>query len=196
MRWQVIIILIIALGNVPLTALASGIFPFTGMSHQKYWNEDNVWREGRASFRGQVIAPACIFSMEETDQVVDMGEVRVRDLQKTSSGPEKRFQLRLRDCDLAGTGKKGYTSNRVRVMFDGVAGARQDRFSTSGQAEGVELQIVDVQGYAARAGKVMPALLLEGNEQSLEYILRVVRNGEPLKSGDYFASLRFNIDYE
>ncbi|EBG3215777.1 type 1 fimbrial protein [Salmonella enterica subsp. enterica] len=195
MRWQTVIMLITALGNIP-SALASGMFPSPGMTLPEYWGEDNVWWEGRTSFRGQVIVPACVLAMEDAWQVVEMGAIPVRDLQSTSSGPEKHFQLRLRDCELAGKGKKVYTSSRVRVTFDGVVGETPDKFSTAGQARGVDLQIADGQGYTARAGKVMPALLLEGNEQSLDYTLRVVRNGEPLKAGDYSASLRFNVDYE
>ncbi|HCA4419164.1 TPA: fimbrial protein, partial [Escherichia coli] len=45
-------------------------------------------------------------------------------------------------------------------------------------------------------GKVMPPLLLNGNEEGLDYTLRVVRNGQPLKAGNYYAALRFKVDYE
>ncbi|EDT6741837.1 type 1 fimbrial protein [Salmonella enterica subsp. enterica] len=188
-------LLIAVLGYVPVL-LASGPFPPPGMSLPDYWGEENVWWEGRASFHGQVIVPACVLAMEDAWQVVDMGGTPVRDLQNAYAGPEKRFQLRLRDCELAGTGKKVFTGSRIRVTFDGVEGDTPDKFSTVGLAQGVNLQIVDGQGYTARAGKVMPAQLLEGNEQGLDYTLRVVRNGEPLKAGNYSASLRFKVDYE
>lgn len=195
MRWQTFILLITALGN-SLVAQASGVFQSSGVTLLEYQGDDNVWWEGKASFRGQVIVPACVLVMEDANQVVEMGGIPVRDLQNTSSGPEKRFQLRLHDCELAGTGKKVYTNSRVQITFNGAVGETPDKFSTVGQARGVNLQIVDGQGYVARAGKAMPAQFLEGNEQGLDYILRVVRNGEPLKAGDYSASLRFNVDYE
>ncbi|HEI2924597.1 TPA: fimbrial protein, partial [Escherichia coli] len=51
-------------------------------------------------------------------------------------------------------------------------------------------------GYPARAGKSMPPLILRGNEDGLNYSLRIVRNGYPLKAGDYYAALRFKLDYE
>lgn len=85
------------------------------------------------------------------------------------SGPEKKFRLRLRNCELAGTGKRVYTASRVRVTFDGLQGETPDRFSLTGQAEGINLQILDNQGYPARVGKVMPPLLLNGNEEGLDY---------------------------
>lgn len=92
--------------------------------------------------------------------------------------------------------KQVYTATRVRVTFDGIPGETPDKFSLTGQAEGINLQIMDNYGYPARAGKSMPPLILRGNEDGLDYSLRIVRNGYPLKAGDYYAALRFKLDYE
>ncbi|EPB3314896.1 fimbrial protein [Escherichia coli] len=177
-------------------ATASPTFPPPGMTLPEYWGEELVWWHGRTSFKGQVIAPACTLAMEDTWQVIDMGETPVRDLQDSFAGPEKKFRLRLRNCELAGTGKRVYTASRVRVTFDGLRGETPDKFSLLGEAEGINLQILDNQGYAARVGKVMPPLLLNGNEDELKYILRIVRNGYPLKAGNYYTILRFIVNYE
>ena len=177
-------------------AAPSPSFPPPGMTLPEYWGEEHVWWHGRASFKGQVIAPACTLAMEDTWQAIDMGETPVRDLQDSFAGPEKKFRLRLRNCELAGTGKRIYTASRVRMTFDGLRGETPDKFSLLGEAEGINLQILDNQGYPARVGKVMPPLLLNGNEEGLDYTLRVVRNGQPLKAGDYYAALRFKVDYE
>lgn len=167
-----------------------------GMTLPEYWGEEHVWWDGRVGFSGEVLSPACTLAMEDTWQAIDMGETPVRDLQDIFAGPEKKFRLRLRNCELAGTGKRVYTASRVRVTFDGLQGETPDKFSLTGQAEGINLQILDNQGYPARVGKVMPPLLLNGNEEGLDYTLRVVRNGQPLKAGDYYAALRFKVDYE
>ncbi|ELC5340111.1 type 1 fimbrial protein [Salmonella enterica] len=177
-------------------AAPSPSFPPPGMTLPEYWGEEHVWWHGRANFKGQVIAPACTLAMEDTYQAIDMGGIPVRDLQGSFAGPEKMLRLRLRNCELAGTGKRVYTASRVRVTFDGVQGETPDKFSLTGQAEGINLQILDNQGYPARAGKVMRPLLLNGNEEGLDYTLRIVRNGQPLKAGDYYAALRFKVDYE
>ena len=195
MLWRIILSIILLWSGVLHSALLPS-FPPSGMSLPEYWGEEHVWWHGRASFKGEVIAPACTLAMEDTYQAIDMGITPVRDLQDSFSGPEKRFRLRLRNCELAGTGKRVYTASRVRVTFDGLQGETPDRFSLTGQAEGINLQILDNQGYPARVGKVMPPLLLNGNEEGLDYTLRVVRNGQPLKAGDYYAALRFKVDYE
>ena len=177
-------------------ALPSGSFPPPGMTLPEYWGEELVWWHGRTSFKGQVIAPACTLAMEDTWQVIDMGETPVRDLQDSTAVPEKKFRLRLRNCELAGTGKRIYTASRVRMTFDGLRGETPDKFSLLGEAEGISLQILDNQGYPARVGKVMPPLLLNGNEDELKYMLRIVRNGYPLKAGNYYTILRFIVNYE
>ncbi|MDY8675946.1 fimbrial protein, partial [Escherichia coli] len=40
-------------------AFSSSSFPPPGMTLPEYWGEEHVWWDGRASFKGQVIAPAC-----------------------------------------------------------------------------------------------------------------------------------------
>jgi type 1 fimbria pilin len=166
------------------------------MSLPDYWGEKNVWWNGRATFAGQVIVPACTLAMEDAWQSVDMGVTPVRDLQTSLVGPQRHFQLRLQDCELAGTGQQVFTSSRVRVTFDGVRGEAPDHFTVTGQATGVDLQILDSEGYTARAGEVLPPQQLYGNAQGLDYTLRVIRNGLPLSAGDYYAALRFRVDYE
>ncbi|MCA7586274.1 type 1 fimbrial protein [Escherichia coli] len=177
-------------------ALPSPSFLPPGTNLSEYWGEEHVWWDGRANFKGQVIAPACTLAMEDAYQEIDMGTTPLRDLQNSFAGSEKKFRLRLRNCELAGTGKQVYTATRVRVTFDGIPGETPDKFSLTGQAEGINLQILDNYGYPARLGKTMPPLLLKGNEDGLDYVLRIVRNGSPLKAGDYYAALRFKIDYE
>lgn len=195
MRGKLVLLVTVLWGGVLHAASSIPDIP-PGMTRPEYWREEHVWWHGRASFKGQVIAPACTLAMEDTWQAIDMGETPVRDLQDSFAGPEKKLRLRLRNCELAGTGKRVYTASRVRVTFDGLQGETPDKFSLAGQAEGINLQILDNQGYPARVGKVMPPLLLNGNEEGLDYTLRVVRNGQPLKAGDYYAALRFKVDYE
>lgn len=152
--------------------------------------EKYVWWQGQAYFKGQVIIPACTLAMNDTYQEVDMGYIPIRDLHSGISGPEREFRLQLRNCELVKTG------SHIRVTFDGSQGEKAETFLLSGQAKGVELQILDNHGCFAYVGKAMHPLLLDSNDYSLDYTLRIVRNGHNLKSGEYYAVLRFKIDYE
>ncbi len=183
MRRPIYLLLIILGWGCVYPVFPSGKYPTQG-------------EQGMTSFKGEVISSACVLAMEDTYQEINLGDVPVRDLQNGFVGPVKKFRLRLRDCDLGASEGKIYASSHIRVTFDGLQGEAPDRFSVAGHAQGINLQILDKQGYLARVGKVMPPLLLLGNEESLDYTLRVVRNGLPLKPGDYYAALRFKVDYE
>ncbi|EPY3706090.1 TPA: type 1 fimbrial protein [Escherichia coli] len=195
MKWPFAFIVTIFWSSV-LHATSSLPFPPSGMTLPEYWGEEHVWWHGRANFKGQVIIPACTLAMEDRYQVIDMGETPVRSLQNSSVGAEKKFRLRLRNCELAGMGKRVYTASRVRVTFEGVHGETLDKFLLLGSSQGVNLQILDNQGYPAKSGKVMPPLLLSGNEYEFDYTLRLIRNGYPLKPGSYYSVLRFKVDYQ
>ncbi|MGT3245331.1 fimbrial protein [Yersinia enterocolitica] len=195
MFWRFAFIVTIFWSSV-LHATLSTPFPPPGMTLPEYWGEEHVWWHGRASFKGQVIIPACTLAMEDTYQSIDMGGTPIRDLQNSSVGPEKKFRLKLRNCELANAGKRVYSATRVRVTFEGVHDETSDKFSLFGDAQGINLQILDNQGYLARAGKAMPPLLLNGDEEEFNYTLRLIRNEQPLKAGSYYAVLRFKVDYE
>ncbi len=178
-----------------LHAASSDPFPPPGMSLPEYWGEKYVWWDGRAIFRGEVIRSACTLAMEDAWQTINMGETPVRDLQNGFSGPERKFSLRLRNCS-NGKSKNIYADSQIRVTFDGVRGEASDKFYLFGQAKGINLQISDAEGNIAKVGKVMPAIALTGNEETLNYTLRIVRDGKKLEAGDYFALLGFRVDYD
>lgn len=194
MYQRVIYPMVLLLGALSLIAYPSP--SFSDATLQNFGEISDVWWHGRTSFHGQVIAPTCTLATEDAYQTIDMGGTSIRELQKAPIGPEKKFRLRLRNCELAGRGKRLYTSSRIRVTFDGEQGGTPDTFLLAGQAKGIDLQIRDMQGDIAKIGKPMPPLLLSGNEEELNYTLRVIRNSQPLKAGNYYAVLRFKVDYE
>ncbi|AYN30253.1 type 1 fimbrial protein [Buttiauxella sp. 3AFRM03] len=166
----------------------------------EYQGPEGVWWHGSANFGGQIIAPACTLGMEDVWQVIEMGTTRMKDMQASIPGPEKIFYLGLENCELTSEDDVKpdavLPDSQVRVTFDGLRGHSPDRFGVLGQARGVELQILDSQGNRAFAGKAMPPQLLKGSEQRLQYALRLIRNGEPLRGGDYYAVVRLKVDYE
>lgn len=177
------------------SALSQASSDISFISFPDYSGESLAWWDGRANFSGQVIAPACSLAMEDRYQSIDMGNTPIRDLQNTDFGPDKKIELRLRYCELSSESNRELSGSRVRLSFEGVQGNTPDEFSLSGQARGVNLQIRDIHGYSAYSGKPMPPQLI-GNDQGFVYSLRLVRNSEVLKAGNYHAILRFKVDYE
>lgn len=171
-------------------------FPVVGIPLTNYPGEAHVRWGGQATFTGKVIAPSCSITMEDSWQSVDMGEHPISHLVQGIYGPQKGFRLQLRDCELARTRQGVFAVTHLRITFEGLRGETPERFSVTGRAKGADLQILDSTGFVARAGEVMPALQIYGNEQALYYTLRLVRNSLPLSAGENYAVLRFKVDYE
>ncbi len=148
-------------------ALPSGSFPPPGMTLPEYWGEEHVWWDGRASFKKGRLSLLPVRWLWRMHGRKLIWEPRHSGTYRTALPGREKFRLRLRNCELAGAGKQVYTATRVRVTFDGIPGETPDKFSLTGQAEGINLQIMDNYGYPARAGKSMPPLILRGMKTGL-----------------------------
>ncbi len=106
-----------------------------------------------AAFHGEVVRPACTLAMEDAWQIIDMGETPVRDLQNGFSGPERKFSLRLRNCEFNSQGGNLFSDSRIRVTFDGVRGKRRISLIYPVRQKGINLQIADARGILPGQGK-------------------------------------------
>lgn len=150
---------------------------------------------GRATMTGTVVSSACTIALEDAWQTIDMGFLSARDLKTFGEGKARRVNLHLRSCSLERQDANEFQP-AVRVMFDGKFDRDPSLFSVAGSAKGVALKIKDRNGNQARAGESLPATPVYGSEQGFYYWLQVVPDGTPLKAGDYFAAIRFSLNYE
>lgn len=192
MSWFSAYVMVLLLGLSQIAVVPSA-FSSPDIAQPKISGDASSWNRGKASFSGQVLGTACVLAMEDAWQAIDMGMLPARDMQTSVFGPKKIFYLRLENC---GVMSKEQTDSSVTVSFDGMRGKDPDRFSLTGQARGIELQIQDSQGYPAYVGEAMPPQVLTGEGQHLQYSLRLVRNADPLQTGDYYAAVRLKVDYE
>ena len=161
------------------------------------WGESDVWWHGRANFKGEVISPACTITMDSAYQSINLEGLPVRELQQVSFGPEKIFHIKLSNCELSDKRLLGdiYSNTKLSLSFDGLEGATPNQFSIVGSAQGVDLQVIDSKGKEVEVNKKMPPILLYGNEQKIQYSLRIAKNNQPLKAGDYHATIMFSVNY-
>ncbi|WP_283392998.1 fimbrial protein [Photobacterium phosphoreum] len=157
----------------------------------------NVWWHGSANFKGEVISPTCTISMESVYQVIELGILPVRELQFAPFGPEKTFHIKLRNCELSYKPLRGdtYSNSQLRLSFDGLEGETPNQFAMVGMAQGVDLQIIDANGDIAQVNKKMTPIVPYGNEQSLRYSLRVAKNSQLLKAGNFHAAIKLKVNY-
>lgn len=146
---------------------------------------------GRVNMQGSIIDTACAIAVDSREQSIDMGVIPLADIVRDGHGHSKPFSIDLINCVLERPGKESWKS--FQVTFDG--DAEGGLFGVHGGASGVGLQISDDLGNIAFPGKALPLMgVVPGNRQ-LNYSLKLVANNHAVKSGDYFSSIRFKLDY-
>lgn len=78
-----------------------------------------AFKQGQALMNPLMIFTKIIRGFISAWQIIDMGETPVRDLQNGFSGPERKFSLRLRNCEFNSQGGNLFSDSRIRVTFDG-----------------------------------------------------------------------------
>lgn len=79
------------------------------------------------------------------------------------------------------------------MTFDG--DAEGDLFGVRGEAAGITVQRTDELGNIALPGRPLPQKDISPGDLRLNYNIRLVANLHALKTGDYFSSIRFKLDY-
>lgn len=147
---------------------------------------------GHVHMQGTIIDTPCAISTADLHQSIEMNVSTVGEMLLNGRGSQKPFSLNLVNCDLSSHSEEQPDSTHFRTTFDGPSD--HGLFSISGAA-GIGLQITDASGNTAMPGRPLPAGSLVPGTQRLDYILRLVSNDQPLKTGDYHAVLRFKVDY-
>lgn len=146
---------------------------------------------GRVNMQGSIIDTACAIAVDSREQSIDMGVVPLADIIRDGQGHSKPFSIDLVNCVLDRPGETDW--KHFQVTFDG--DPEGTLFGVRGGASGVGLQISDSLGNIASPGKTLPFVDITPGSMQLNYSLKLVANNHALKSGDYFSSIRFKVDY-
>lgn len=146
---------------------------------------------GRVNMQGSIIDTACAIAVDSREQSIDMGIIPVADIVRDGQGRSQPFSINLINCVLERPGKESW--KQFQVTFDG--DAQEGLFGVQGDASGVALRIIDSGGNVATPGRPLPLNNLISGDRQLNYTLKLVANNHALKSGDYFSSIRFKLDY-
>lgn len=148
--------------------------------------------EGRVNMQGSIIDSPCTIATEDLYQSIEMAEVTAGFIRLNGRSQPQPFFLNLVNCDLDSRTKPLVENPHFSITFDG---ASEDGLFLLSGVSGVGLQVADAAGNVAIPGQPMPNGMYQADSQRLEYTLRLVRNNHPLKTGDYYAIFRFNVNY-
>lgn len=146
---------------------------------------------GRINMQGSIIDTACAIAVDSRDQVIDMGVIPFADILREGHSKTKHFTIQLINCVLTRPEKPDW--HQFQVTFDGKHDGQY--FGVNGDASGISLRITDENGYHVIPGKALPLQALALGERNLNYTLTLMPNQRQLRAGEYFATLRFKLDY-
>ena len=146
---------------------------------------------GRVNMNGAIIDTACAIEFDSREQVIDMGIIPLSSVLNDRQILSKSFSIHLINCVLERPGKPNWS--QFQVTFDGERDGNY--FGVYGDASGVALSIMDEFGNQALPGKALPFNDVILGDKVLNYTLILVPNQHLLKSGTYFSSIRFKLDY-
>jgi type 1 fimbria pilin len=151
---------------------------------------------GHATMSGEVLASGCSIALADRYQVVSLDAQSLREM--GTQAVVKPFHIRLDNCVPAGVVDKRYSSDpAIKIRFDGIQGTLPGQFSPTGTARGIALILRDERHELLYPGEFSRALFDRSHEQqTLNFTLELVPDGTPLQAGDYYAALRFGVDYE
>ncbi|MBL5841188.1 type 1 fimbrial protein [Enterobacter asburiae] len=149
---------------------------------------------GRVSMKGSIIDTACAIDLGSQYQDIGMGPVPVGQIVRDGRGPDVPFSIYLVNCSLKRWGPDRPEWSTLQVTFDGTA-TGDGLFRVAGGAAGVGLQIADAGGVTAQPGVAMPARALQVGGMRLDYVLRLMRDRDALRQGEYHTTLRFKLEY-
>jgi type 1 fimbria pilin len=141
--------------------------------------------------QGSIIDTACAIAVSSREQSIDLGVIPLADIIRDGQSHSKPFSIDLVNCVIERPGKEDW--KHFQVTFDGDQDGRL--FGVRGGASGVGLEISDSLGNIAAPGKALPTVDIIPGRMQLNYSLKLVANSHALKSGDYFSSIRFKVDY-
>jgi type 1 fimbria pilin len=173
--------------NKTIIALAifiiSGLPPITGEASQG---------SGRVNVGGSIIETACDIALDSREQIIFMDTVPISQIQRGGLGVSKDFSILLINCTTEKINSPSEWQGFM-VTFDGEED--NNNFAVNGSASGVSLQIIDSGGNIARPGQSLPPGNIVPGEMKLDYKINLVGNHKNIDSGDYFAAIRFKLDY-
>lgn len=150
---------------------------------------------GTVEFKGSVVDAACAVAANTTNQVVNMGQVRLAAFTGKDSVANQKtpFNIKLADCDTT-------VASQASITFDGNAAAGVpgvlDNTAGAGSAAGVGIQIYDKEGSALALGSASQAVALIDGDNTLNFSADYYQTATTAAAGSVDTTATFNVTYQ
>lgn len=184
---------------------ASALYPaMPAFADADGWDVEG--QHGELHVYGEFVEGACRLEMVSQNQEIDLGRITTSLLQTVGArGEAQAFILRLRDCvHVGGNMLDLRTGNRywdrvqpmVSVTFTAPADPDTPELVKVNGVSGMGLRITDSEGRDVRLGqRGVPHFIVPGNG-ALLYRVQPERTAQALSSGEWRATVGFELDYD
>lgn len=151
---------------------------------------------GTVKMNGEILDAACNVDVASRDQTINMLTQPVSEIISEQYGLDRPFTIKLVNCVLKRHSPNALPVNDwqyFQITFDGIR--EGNAFGVEGGAQGISLQIRDVNGNIAVPGQALPSEDIQPGSMKLNYSMRLVGNGNELQPGSYHSTIRYKLDY-
>ncbi|PJG59650.1 fimbrial protein [Aeromonas cavernicola] len=151
---------------------------------------------GQVTFNGEIINAPCSVSADSENQVVELGQISIRQLTDGGQSAEKQFSIVLENCQITAA------DDAVKVTFGGTVDSVENDLLAigGGQARGAGIKMFGVSGAPVVLGQATPATTLTNGTNTLVYAAALKgyddSTANPLVAGAFTAVTNFTLAYE
>jgi P pilus assembly protein, pilin FimA len=150
--------------------------------------------DGIVYLRGEVYSTPCSIDLKTRDQTIELDTLTESAINKSGTGLRHHFTVHLIKCLLKPTsGNTASDGEYYTLAFDQVE--NNGNFAIYGNVAGLALNVWDAEGMRAEPGKPLSASDMDKDKMDLNYSVQIIRDGSPLRMGNYQSLLRFRMDY-
>lgn len=149
---------------------------------------------GYVSMEGSITNTSCAIDIGSQEQTIDMAIMPTNQLIENDLGNYYPFAIRLLNCTISHKDQDKSNRQHFTVTFDGDTDGND--FAVYGEAKGIAIQLIDDKGYSSVPSMPLPKInIISTHEMRLNYALRLVGNGKSFRTGTYYSSVRFKLNY-
>ncbi|EKT61558.1 fimbrial protein [Providencia sneebia] len=148
---------------------------------------------GRVNMKGTIVETPCLIDTGSDDQSINLGVIPISYISQNGASQEKKFSIKLIDCQLVSSVNENIQWENFEVTFNGAS--KGNYYTVNGDARGVVLQIKDINDQTAVPGKSMDKIKISSGDMFLDYKIRLVADGSDVRAGDFHTIIIYKISY-
>lgn len=152
---------------------------------------------GKLAMNGELIEAACSINPNSRDIGIEFGDISAHSLNMNDEGIlTHSFFVQLMGCSIVIKGNAQNQYPFANVTFIGDTSASDPTaLLTNGDADGVGIRLRDQYGEILTLGKPSPGYELSDEDNILKFTASLIPVKQHIKTGEFYATARFFIDY-